>query len=76
MCILLMAFGHAGREYSSCDKQLKRLQTAKNEGGTDTALEDLLAVEQALDQAEKENRYCQTLKSARWRSVLKTVRNR
>ncbi len=38
------------------DKQLERFQKAKSEGGTDEALDDLLAVEQALEQAQKETR--------------------
>ena len=44
------------KDNKELDKQVKRLQTAKHEGGTDAALEDLLAVEQALEQAQKENR--------------------
>ena len=36
------------KENKEMDKQLKRFQKAKNEGGGDEALDDLLAVEQAL----------------------------
>lgn len=44
------------KENKELDKQLKRFQKAKSEGGGDEALDDLLAVEQALEQAQKETR--------------------
>ena len=44
------------KDNKELDKQLKRFQKAKTEGGGDEALADLLAVEQALEQATKENR--------------------
>merc|ERR1711956_47638 len=44
------------KENKEQDKQLKRFQKAKSEGGGDEALDDLLAVEQSLEQAQKENR--------------------
>lgn len=44
------------KDNKEMDKQLKRFQKAKTEGGGDEALDDLLAVEQALEQSQKENR--------------------
>ena len=44
------------KENKELDKQLKRFQKAQKDGDGDEALEDLLAVEQSLAQAQNENR--------------------